>query len=74
MDMIHTSSYAQVIRSEGGNRDDIWRKNTGSKKDGVTLQEGETVAYKWVSRKELVSMKKSELLTERMQTFIKELQ
>ena len=43
-------------------------------KDSVTLQEGETAACRWVSRSELVSMKKSELLTERMQTFIKELQ
>ena len=43
-------------------------------KDSVVLQAGETVAYKWVSREELLSMKKSELVTERMQRFIKELQ
>ena len=43
-------------------------------KDRITLQEGETSAFKWVSRDELISMKKSELVTERMQRFIKELQ
>lgn len=47
---------------------------TNCKKDGVTLQEGETISYKWVSRDELVSMKKNELVTERMQTFLLELQ
>ena len=47
---------------------------TSCKKDSVTLQEGETVAYRWVSREELVSMKKEELVTERMQSFIRELQ
>lgn len=43
---------------------------TDRDKDGITLQEGETVAFKWVSREELLSMKKSELVTERMQAFI----
>lgn len=47
---------------------------TDCAKDSVVLQAGETVAYKWVSREELLSMKKSELVTERMQRFIKELQ
>ncbi len=42
-------------------------------KRAVTLQEGETSAYRWVSRDELVSMKKSELVTEKMQKFIDEL-
>ena len=46
---------------------------TDCKKDSVTLQEGETIAYKWVSRDELVSMKKSELLTECIQDFVEEL-
>ena len=40
----------------------------------ITLQEGETVAYKWVSREVLLHMKKDELVTERMQKFISELQ
>lgn len=42
-------------------------------KDNITLQEWETIAYKWVSREELVGMKNDELLTERMQSFIDEL-
>ena len=46
---------------------------TDCEKDCVTLQEGETVAYKWISRGELVSMKKDELLTDRVQGFIEEL-
>ena len=47
---------------------------TNCRKDSITLQEGETVAYQWVSRDDLVSMKKDELVTERMQTFLQELQ
>lgn len=46
---------------------------TDCKKDSVTLQEGETSAYKWVSRMELVSMKRDELVTDRMHQFINEL-
>lgn len=42
-------------------------------KDAVTLQAGETVDFKWVSREELLQMKGDELVTERMQQFIKEL-
>lgn len=47
---------------------------TDCAKDSVTLQPGETVAYKWVSKNELLSMKKDRLVTERMQKFIEELQ
>lgn len=47
---------------------------TNCDKDSVILQEGETIAYRWVSREELVAMKSSELVTKRMQKFIKELQ
>jgi len=46
---------------------------TNCKKDSIVLQEGETVAYKWVSRSELVSMKRDELVTQRMQNFIDDL-
>lgn len=46
---------------------------TDCRKDCVRLQEGETVAYKWVNRDELIDMKRSELVTERMQRFITEL-
>ncbi len=43
-------------------------------KDGVTLQQGETSAFRWVTKDELLSMNKDELVTKRMQVFIKELQ
>ena len=46
---------------------------TNWEKENVTLQEGETVDFKWVSRDELLSMKKDELVTERMHQFIAEL-
>ena len=46
---------------------------TDCMKTSVILQDGETIAYKWVSRGELVAMKKNELVTERMQHFIREL-
>lgn len=46
---------------------------TDCEKEQVTLQEGETSAFRWVIKDELVSMKKDELVTERMQRFIGEL-
>lgn len=46
---------------------------TNCGKDSIALQEGETVSYRWVSRCELVSMDKNELLTQRIQRFIGEL-
>ena len=46
---------------------------TDCDKSAIVLQEGETSAYKWVGKDELVSMKKEELATERMQKFIDEL-
>lgn len=46
---------------------------TDCEKEQVTLQEGETSAFRWVTKDELVSMKKDELVTERMQRFIGEL-
>ena len=42
-------------------------------KDSIVLQEGETSAYKWVTREELLAMKKEDLVTQRMQCFIDEL-
>lgn len=47
---------------------------TDCPKDSIILQNGETSDFKWVSKDELVSMTRSELVTERMQRFIKELQ
>ena len=46
---------------------------TDCDKDSIILQEGETSAYRWVTRNELISMKKEELVTERMQGFIDKL-
>lgn len=42
-------------------------------KGAVTLQEGETIDYKWVSREVLRGMKENELVTRRMQAFVTEL-
>ncbi len=42
-------------------------------KDEISLQKGETVEYKWVSREELLSMNKEELVTKRIQKYIDEL-
>ena len=42
-------------------------------KHGIVLQEGETSAYRWVSRDTLVNMSDTELVTHRIQRFIDEL-
>ena len=42
-------------------------------KNSITLQEGETSDYKWVSAKELRSMSRDQLATQRIQNFIEEL-
>ena len=47
---------------------------TNCDKDSVTLQEGETDAWRWVSREDLRGMPKQELVTHRIQQFIQELQ
>ena len=46
---------------------------TDWKKDAITLLDGETMDYKWVSQYELVNMKRDQLVTERMQKFIEDL-
>lgn len=46
---------------------------TDHDKDGIILQEGETSAFKWVSRDELIRMDRRELITERIQQFAEEL-
>ena len=43
---------------------------TDCDKSGVTLQQGETVDFKWVSREELLLMAPSELLTRRVLRFV----
>lgn len=47
---------------------------TDCDKNDIVLQDGETQAFKWVSKDILVNMAKNELVTERMQVFLKELQ
>lgn len=46
---------------------------TDWEKDNISLQKGETVDYKWVSKDKLLAMKRDELVTERMQKYIEEL-
>ncbi len=46
---------------------------TDHDKQSVVLQEGETSAYKWVTKDELLAMDRDRLVTKRMQTFIEEL-
>lgn len=46
---------------------------TDHDKGGIILQEGETSAFKWVSRDELIRMDRRELITERIQQFVEEL-
>ncbi|MCR5012280.1 MAG: NUDIX domain-containing protein [Lachnospiraceae bacterium] len=44
---------------------------TDCDKNSIVLQEGETVAYRWVDRDTLVHMDRKELLTYRVQSFLK---
>ena len=43
---------------------------TDADKESIRLQEGETIAYKWISGKELLEMSRKELATQRIQNFI----
>ena len=43
---------------------------TDCNKNSVILQQGETVNYRWISRHELFSMSKNELVTKRMLKFV----
>ncbi len=47
---------------------------TDQDKASVTLQEGETQGYQWVDGETLKGMRKQELVTERMQMFLEDLQ
>lgn len=42
-------------------------------KESIVMQDGETIDFKWVSKNEIRSMKKENLITERMHNFFKEL-
>lgn len=46
---------------------------TNCEKTCIQMQDGETIDYKWVSREDLITMSKNELVTERMQKYIDEL-
>lgn len=46
---------------------------TDCEKDAITLQEGETVAYKWIGKNSLIEMSEDELASERAIKLIKEL-
>lgn len=46
---------------------------TDCDKDGIILQEGETIDHRWVSAEELRSIGRDELVTDRMQAFVPEL-
>ena len=46
---------------------------TDCDKDSIVLQEGETIAYRWINKDTLVHMDGNELLTYRVQTFLNEL-
>ena len=46
--------------------------STDCDKSSVVMQDGETVAYKWANRNELISMK-NDLVVERLQYYIREL-
>lgn len=47
--------------------------HTDAPKNSIVLQDGETIAYKWVTANELSQMSKAQLATRRIQNFIKEL-
>ena len=63
----------RVVRPETKSVYVVYFCETDCDKDSITLQEGETVAYRWVNRNTLVHMDGSELLTYRVQTFLEEL-
>ena len=46
---------------------------TDWKKDAVTLQDGKTIDFMWVSRDELIGMQDNQLATSRIQKFVDEL-
>lgn len=63
----------RVVREENQSLYVEYLCETDSDKSAIRLQKGETVAFKWVSAKELREMKKAELVTQRIQQFIDEL-
>ena len=47
---------------------------TDCEKDSIVLQEGETVAYRWATAEELLSMTREELVPMRMQEYVREIE
>ena len=73
---IHAEHLEEVGRVRAAGRNAIYCEFlciTDCKKDSIILQEGETSAYKWVTQDELLSMKRDELVTQRMQNFVDDL-
>ena len=70
---IHSSNLTEVGRVVSEERRSLYVEFlcvTDWEKDHVTLQEGETSDFRWVSREELLHMNKDELVTKRMQQFL----
>ena len=63
----------RVVRPETKSAYVVYVCETDCDKDNIVLQEGETVAYRWVNRDTLVHMDGKELLTYRVQMFLDEL-
>ena len=73
---IHAEHLEEVGRVRAAGRNAIYCEFlciTDCKKDSIILQEGETSAYQWVTQDELLSMKRKELVTQRMQNFVDDL-
>ena len=73
---IHAEHLEEVGRVRAAGRNAIYCEFlciTDCRKDSIILQEGETSAYKWVTQDELLSMKRDELVTQRMQNFVDDL-
>ena len=63
----------RVVKPENGSAYVEYVCETDCNKDSIVLQEGETVAYRWVDRDTLIHMDGKELLTYRVKGFLKEL-
>lgn len=71
---ISAGKLTEVGRVTGGHAHYVeFLCETDCDKNSVTLQEGETTAFRWISKEQLLEMKKSELVTERMQQFVTDL-
>lgn len=72
---IHTAHLTEVGRVLSEDARAIFVEflcRTDGKKETVSLQPGETVDFKWVTRDELLHMKSGKVLTKRMRQFLEE--